>query len=485
MPEKKEGSIDFNKLVVTSKDIPPSKGEEVLKAAYKLQIDSMQANVEPNYYWILDYLKKPGAFGLGLSGEDGRVEKLKDIYTAGISSAYWGAVEQRKGMQQEKVSTYLATIGKMLKDTFQIVREIRVIKERLAFYDASEKGDKSAEVALKGTWVDMVEGGSKNPSSVYGLASQVGFAVLPDLFFRVAPKTSKDVDKEVEKCGKDLGLNKKIQEVLSRKLKQFMEWKEKTYRELKQREGFVIKYLRQHYDTIKLYMNWVRPYLKNVRELQMQGESTDSALAKAFDTSIVELELLGIKYSYEITTPEGYKIDGKYKKYFPAIWVNIKFTAMPMMAYQQEYQRGAVHMGSTEITFKGIVITEDDLKKYKAQQDEEDLQIINSVFESMESLGEEFKSYLKEAGEKFDEKKETKEESEPMTLFTPFTQVLKGFKELFTAFIPKKEKKEEEKKPILNKAIEKKEKETAEIEAKKLAFICYDIYKKAHGMMAW
>ncbi len=475
MPEKKEE--DLNSLVVKSKDVSG------LKAEYKLQIDSMQANVEPNYYWLLDFLKKPGAFGLGLSGESGRVEKLKDIYTAGISSAYWGAIEQRKGLQQEKVSGFLATIGKMVKDTFQIVREIRIIKERLVFYDASEKGDKSAEVALKGTWIDMVEGGSKNPSSVYGLSAQVGFAVLPDLFFRVSPKTSQNVDREVEKVGKELGLNKKIQEVLARKLKQFLVWKEKTYGELKQREKFVVKYLRQHYDTIKLYINWLRPYLRNVKELQMQGESTDAAMAKAFDTSRIELELIGLKYGYKITTPEGYEMSGKYQKYMPAVWVIVKFTAMPMMAYQQEYQRGAVHMGSTEITFKGLVVTEDDIKNYKEKQDKEDLEIINSVFESIEALGDEFKSYLKEAGEKFEEKKQEEKKEEKMTLFTPFKQVFVGFKEVFTAFIPKEKKISG--KIVLTKMQESSEKKQAESDAKNLAFLCYDIFKKSHGMMAW
>ena len=63
-----------------------------------------------------------------------------------------------------------------------------------------------------------------------------------------------------------------------------MEWKEKTYQELTTREKFVLKYLRQHYNTIKLYMNWIRPYLRNVKDLQMEGDNTDAALAKAFFT---------------------------------------------------------------------------------------------------------------------------------------------------------------------------------------------------------
>lgn len=475
MPEKEE-LVNLDKLVVGSTDV---KG---LRAEYLLQVDSMQANVEPYYYWILDFLQKPGHFGMGLSGENGRVEKLKDIYTAGVTSAYWGAQEQRKGLQQEKAMNMLATIGKMVKDTFQIIREIRIIKERLSFYNSSKEGDTSAEIALKGTWIDMVEGGAKNPSSVYGLSTQVGFAILPDLFFRVTPKSSKEIDKTVEKTKKDLGLNPKIIEVLRRKLKQFMEWKEKTYKELTTREKFVLKYLRQHYNTIKLYMNWIRPYLRNVKELQMQGDTTDAALAKAFDTSRIELELLGVQYMYSETTPEGYVISHKFQKYFPAVWVNLKFTAIPMMAYQQEYQRGAIHTGNTEMAFRGVVISESDLKKYKEQQDKEDMEMLNSIFESMEALGDEFRDYLKEAGEKVEEKKVVEEISQ--TIFTPFSEVFKGFRELFGAFGVRREKVEKGK-IILSKTQEKTEKEIAEGVAKRNAFRIYDIFKKSHKMMAW
>lgn len=476
MLEKKEEKFDLNQFVVKSQDV------EGLKAEYKLQIDSMQAGVEPHYYWILDFLKKPGHFGLGMSGDAGRVDKLKDIYTAGVASAYWGSVEQRKGLQQDKISSYLATVGKMTKDTFQIVREIRIIKERLAFYYSSEKGDDSAEVALKGTWIDMVEGGAKNPASVYGLASQVGFAILPDLFFRVKPKTPKEVDAAVEKVGRDIGLNKKILEVLGRKLRQFMEWREKTFGELKQRERFVLKYLRQHYNTIRLYMNWLRPYLRNVRELQMRGEPTDAALAKAFDTSRIELELLGVKYEYVEETPEGYQTTHRFRKYFPAVWVNIKFTAIPMMAYQQEYQRGAIHSGTTEIAIRGVVLTEDDLVKYKEEQEKEDMEIISSVFESMEALGDEFKDYLREAGEKIEEKEV--EEEKKQTVFTPFVDIFRGFGDMFGAFKIKKEKPKEGVISI-TKAEEAFEKNTAKKAVMKLAFVTYDVFKKSHKMLAW
>ena len=52
-------------------------------------------------------------------------------------------------------------------------------------YDADSKSRESAEITLKGIWVDMVEQGAKNPASVYGMAREVQFTTLPDLFFSI------------------------------------------------------------------------------------------------------------------------------------------------------------------------------------------------------------------------------------------------------------------------------------------------------------
>ena len=53
----------------------------------------------------------------------------------------------------------------------------------------------------------------KNAASVYGLSQTVGFTLLPDLFFRVAPKGPEDVDIVVD----SLEFNLKVKEVLKRK----------------------------------------------------------------------------------------------------------------------------------------------------------------------------------------------------------------------------------------------------------------------------
>ena len=117
-----------------------------------------------------------------------------------------------------------------------------IIDERLELYNKSREGDLASEIALKGYWIDLVEGGAKNPASVYGMARELQFGTLPDLFFGAKIMKSNEVQKEVEA----LEFNKKVKEVLMRKLKTFIIWKEHTYKELNNRRNFNIKYLRQH-----------------------------------------------------------------------------------------------------------------------------------------------------------------------------------------------------------------------------------------------
>ena len=475
-PRKKTQAEIFGELGETPKELKPlgklaSSKFGAGKAQYKIVMESMHGGVEQYYYWFLNTLRHHGFFGQRFSGENGYIEKIRDLFTAGETSAYWGATEQRKGAQQDKFSQYMATVGKMVKDSFQIIRELRIIDERLDYYNGYNKGDDPSSVALKSIWIDMVEGASKNPSSVYGLAMQVGFAILPDLFFKIHPKTKEDVDKEVKKLGKNI--NRKVKEVLARKLAQFLIWKERTEYEIRTRRKFVLKYLRQHFNVIKLYMNWLRPYLRNIRRLQMEGTATDVDIAKAFNTSKAELEILAVRKTYEQELYYGHMEQRKYKKYFPCVLVKFKYLALPQMAYQEEYQRGAIHLGRSEIEIEGRIATKEEIDAYKIQEEEEDLELLSSVNAAMEALKEDLIKYLIEAGELIEEEKKPKQKFD-----NPFAEVVKGFKELFT-FGSSSDKAEGK---LTSKRLYE-ESSAASREAKSASYAIYKVFKQAHKML--
>lgn len=430
------------------------------KWRYRLVYESFQNSIEECYFWLINYMRHDLGFLI--------IDKITDVFAASEHSAFFGVAQQRIGLQQDKVTQFMATIGKMVKDLFQLVRELRIIDERLGYYkdsyDLASKSRKSAEITLKGIWVDMVEGGSKNPASVYGLARELQFTTLPDLFYAVHPVKAEDVDEEVDK----LDFNAKVKEVLKRKLRQFLGWKESTYKELSVRRTFSIKYLRQHYDVIKMYMAWVKPYLKNIKRLQFQDSKAESAdLVAAFEGSMVEIEVLG-RY-----IPEGNK------EYYGCISLHFEYRTRPTLSYQQEgYQRGPIHVGETKITWRHYVWNDEDIKNYKSMREQEDMDLLStvngSVKAAMEALGDDLMGYLKEAGENVPgaEKEEKKEPLKPR---------------LFGILSPKRSAKpsakSKPKKPDKFKI--EKEKAAASKAVRPLMWISYKNFKKAHGLVTW
>ena len=110
-------------------------------------------------------------------------------------------------------------MGKMIKDLFHLVREIRILDERLGYYkdrqDMEKQGRDSAEITLKGIYVDMAEGGSKNQSSVFGMARELQFTSLPDLFF--IKTTSSPVSSHIYSSEGSLNQTVKVFPSLSKK----------------------------------------------------------------------------------------------------------------------------------------------------------------------------------------------------------------------------------------------------------------------------
>ena len=439
---------------------------------YRLVVEASSLNIEESYYWLLSYIRQDSSFH--------NVIKLTDIFTASEQSAFWGAAQSRIGIQQDRASQYLKGVGEMVKQLFQLVRELRVIDEKLEPRRSWGKV-KAADVALKGEYVDLVEdkGGQIQPGSVYHLAQSVGFTILPDLFFNTQVYSLDEIDRKVD----ELKFNKNVKQVLRRKLYAFVNWKLKTDQELESRRVFQLKYLRQHWNIIKMYMNWVKPYLRNIARMQMNPEMSDSPdIISAFETSMTEIELLCYKSSQT--------------SYHPCIIATFKHRTRPEMSYQQDQyaHRGPIHFGRVEVTLRGYAWTEGQIESYKKFKKAEDMLLLGMVDESvkaaMDALGDELEKYLWEAGEKeFEEKRKAKEfadkkkkkaleRSMAVGMFDPFFSIFRGFGEMFMLFAPTIGKKsdKEKKKGSANEA-----EFTAAIEM----YLMYKNYKKGHGMLSW
>lgn len=466
---------------------------------YKLVLESYGMSIEEPYFWILNMLRE------GMQYVD--IIKLKDVFTATETSSFFGLTGTRLERQQTLAMQYLAQIGKFIKELFGMIRELKTIDLRLEMYTESNKKfrnnekdkienknlnrseSQSAEIALKNLWIELVEGGAKNSNSVFGLAQQVGFGTLPDLFFSNPAKSTEDLDKEMNK----LPYNEKVKNVLKSKLYSYFSWKEKSYYEYVNRRKFMIKYLRQHYEIIRTYMNWVRPYLTQAKRLSSDLERIKSPdLVGAFEQSMIEVEFLAKK---------------KGAPHNRCILVHFLYKTRPALEFHKEnYQhKGAIHVGRVEVSFRGYTWKNEEIDAFKKLREDEDFELLGSVDTSisaaMEVLKDDLKAYLKEAGlETFKEDEKTakeKEEDKPkpprQSLFEPFTELAKatisplkmmgeGFAEMVGIDLSRKVEKAKPKKEV---DAEKTDKSKAEKDVQMTLYQLFSLYKKSHGMTSF
>ena len=492
--EEIEGGMDFKGNAIYIKT-----GFPKTSLTYRVVHQIFNQSIEENYFWTIEFLRTHEAYN--------DILKITDMFSASEHSAFFGNAQQRLGLQQDKVSQFLATIGKMVKELFQLVREIRILDERLGYYEDSlnsrSKSRESAEITLKGIWIDLVEQGSKNPASVYGMARELQFTTLPDLFFSLHPVKVEEVDSMVAK----LDFNRKVKEVLSRKLRTYLQWKITTYDEIKNRRVFTIKYLRQHFDIIRMYMHWVKPYLRNIRRLQLMNQTNSPDLISAFEGSLVEIEILARKL------PTNFRLGRQIltnKEVYAVIVLHFSYRSTPQMAYNQEYNRGPLHVGKTALTLRAYAWSDKDIKKYMKMKQEEEMDLLASVDGSvkaaLEALGDELQRYLNEAGsqETFAGGPEGKKEGEEYGhdrkhdaahgekgrvhasgIAEPFLAVAKGFGEIIKPLSFGVGSRDKHKDHPQDPQVIDNEKKTAKKVAEDGCYQIYKEFKKKNGMVHW
>ncbi|MBR9676801.1 hypothetical protein GOV04_01555 [Candidatus Woesearchaeota archaeon] len=492
--DEHEVDINGNKVVTR---FPDSKGNY-----YRLVFESYTHSVEESYYWILNHLKEDLGFTLQ--------EKVIDTFTASEQSAFWGASAQRLSLQQQNAQNYLRTISEMLNGVYQLVREIRNIDINLSYYADVQKAieeekklgrnkiskgllDKrnDAEIVLKDKWVTQVEGGTKSPTSVLGLSQQVGFATLPDLFYKTHVNSKEDIGSRMDKLAKDF--NPSVLRVLREKLREFFEWKEHTQKELEVRKNFQVKYLRQMFNSVRLYAQWARPYMKHANRLSSKDRMIeDPSLIAAFDGALIEIETLCMKKFSEKTAN---------KDFYSVISVSVNHKTRPSLDYQrdQHQHRGPIHVGATEIVLRAYAWDDEQLQNYRDMRKEEDLALLaeidTGIKDSLESLGDEMKTYLKEAGESFEltreeKKAETvskkKKDSHKQHFFEPFYAPFAPIVMFYKRKSGEKTRLPSGKKETKHhKWLKKGVKDSALKTASGMMWHVYKNYKKSHRMLAW
>jgi len=406
-------------------------------ARFNLVWEVPDMNLEEPYFWVLDTLRRSYPI----------VDKLEDAFAASENSSFFGVTQQRLGLQQDKITQYQRSVGQMTKELFQIVRELRILDERLDYYNGVadelkkplKQRKKQDEVTLKGFFIDLVQGGGKNPASVYGMASNLEFLSLPDLFFDVPPLHG---DTELEQYVQDLksDFNDSVLRVLRRQLNQYYTWRDRTHKEHISRRSFQVKYLKQHHDIIQMYVAWLKPYLRNAQRLSLKSkQQLTPDLLTHFEGSMLDVEILG-----------------HHPAKTGAVLITFQFRTRPQMTSQRDFQRGPVHTGLMNIEVRAYDWNKDEVNQYVRLKKREELELVGNisqvVHESMKSLGDELYMYLQEAtGEVVQHSSVLDEKMKDYSL-------------------------------VLDKGQRAKNKLNA---ADKIAFSIFHYFKKSHRMVSW
>jgi len=372
-------------------------------STFRLIHSKHSLSLEGLYFWVINFYKND--FGIG------EFQKITDVFAGSAFSSFGATQATKAGVVQDRASGFLATAGKMSKEIFQIIRELRIIDEKLGHYYDSwgldhktglEKGKKSesAEIVLKGYWIDLVDGGSKSPTSVYGMAANLNYGALPDLFFKIHPEKEDEVEKIVDNQAGQF--NNSVKTVLKRKLQAYLKWKYTTFDELVTRRKFTVKYLKQHYQVIKMYLDWAKPYLKASEIFKSRKKFTGSVnLISSFNSTMLEIEFMAIARG---------KSAGLYR---PVIVLHFNYLTKPESKYNPQYnQSDMAHVGEVEITWRAYSWTDAQIWSYQKMREAEDDEMVGDVIGSMTgAMGEydkELKYYIEELGENFDDTTEDK-----------------------------------------------------------------------------
>jgi len=158
------------------------------------------------------------------------------------------------------------------------------------------------------------------------------------------------------------------------------------------------------------------------------------------------------------------------------------------MSYVQEgYQKGPLHVGRVQVTFRAYAWTDEQIETYKKMREQEDFKLLglidSSVKAAMEALGDELMRYLEEAGEEM-KKKEEKKEVKPIPS-NPLASAYKGFADMFRLYRGA-EKGPTKKRPSKDQLYSIGQlKSAAEKDVRGAVWSIYHHFKKHHGMLNW
>jgi len=477
------------------------KGDPVQR--HKLIYDSFGESIEPTYYWILDFLKDT----LGMD-----VSKTAEFFSASEASGYYGEMGARRSALEKQAIELMRTINAIVKSIINLLYDLKQFDIRLKNYDDLKSKDpevkKNAVWGLKSIWLTEVDAAQKGLGSINSLVQNLQFVTLRDAFMTVpvedwyvpsaSTKQISEIKSKAANFVKGMDLSDIVKRVLAPRIQEFIEWLYLSEKELRSRREIEKAYLKSQVDSLKLYTRWTRPYLIAVQKLipaefkelqRFKDIGLEPSIAPtSFHVIWMYLELMAKqKAKLTITKPivgevGEITLEDESNRPYAVVEVRMCFRSTPVTATGARGERGYGFTGKAVVLFSGYVMQKKHLDLLEQWKDDEILDLVDRMTkETLDALADDLKKYLEE--KPVPEKEEKKSEE------LPFMAWVKSAFGSLSAF-------QEQTKALYSKIskIGLGSKETwniarlmlrAEYIAKNRTFTCFDIYKKAHGMLSW
>ncbi len=444
-------------------------------SSYKLSYDSQQNQVEPSYYWLLDWLGE----------RNWDLRKIVDNFVASPGSGQFSEMNMKATKMQEEGMKILGGLNQVVKSVLNLIYDLKEFELRLEHYDDvnSEDSNKKKEgmLALKQIWLDNVDL-KRGRGSIHQMAAELGFTTVREVFMMA------DSQKDLKKMNSDEEgglINDQVLRILIPRLSEFLKWTDYSERELRKRFSIEKNYLKSQVETIKLYSAWMKPYLIAAEKLRQKGFDNHSALVNAFSTSMFELQLFG-KQEVSVDDIRFPNYNPK-RKYYKVMIIAIEFRGHVSQRVTQKGDYGFGMGGKINIDYDCYALNDEELATAKKLVDDADVE--KSLQFSGDIAGDALKE-LKEDLDYFLMSKEDKEKEEGEIPKKEKAQDINPFAALFG--LGKKKKKKtgpKDEKMILepedikkDNFVEKTMRGEAAVGAADWLYLAYDIYKKAHLM---
>jgi hypothetical protein len=451
-----------------------SEGKPKIKplSSYSLIYDSPQNQLEPVYYWILDFMENlPGV----------KVDKVADNFMASPGSGQFSEMGAKATAMQQQATKLLADTNTLVKTILNLVYDLKEFEMRLEQYKRANSKDKKEQeegmLALKNIWLDQVDL-KRGRGSIHQMSAEMGYTTLREAFL-----VANDVESLKKMAGPDGVINDSVLRVLIPRMGEFLIWKDMSEKELTKRFEIEKSYLKSEVENLKMYTKWARPYLKAAEELRMKGFENHAALVSAFSTSMFELTLMGTSKAkmQPVYEKAGYKLK---RDYSAVLIVSLKYRGHLGQKAGQGGQSGYTYSfgGRFDITFDCYALNSEEMALVKKTMEDADIGDGITLVErntgvALEQLKEDIDRFTGDKEKKKEEEKAKKEDD-----INPFSAI---FNLSTFSFGGKKEDKKEIKSPKdieKDNFVEKIVRKDAADKANTFLYLVYDIYKKAHAM---